>query len=192
MKDLQLIADKGFLFFLEQFEEDSKALNETKELIKRKIAGDNPAKEEWRENANANASAYANAYASANAYACAYANGYAYAYGYGYANAYAKKTADYIIELLGDQLENGESINAKVKSILEITGNKLVMDSYHTCGTTHCRAGWEIMIHPQGQELEKHFSSWMAATIIHRKSEGDFVDYFATEKEVMKELRNEK
>lgn len=73
--NLELVSDKAALFFLDQFEEDTES---TKVLLRRKIEGDNPTKEEWRGNANA--------YANANAI------------------AYDQKTADYIIDLLGECL----------------------------------------------------------------------------------------
>ena len=165
MKSLILIADMAALHYLEQFDDHEEA-NKTKELIKRKIAGDNPSREEWVENANANA----NADAIAN----------------------ARETVIYIIDLLGEQLENIENIDNKVLSILEKEENELNMSAWHTCDTTHCRAGWEITIHPQGKELEKYFGSWMAGTIVHNKSHDNFVDYFASEDEVMEELRASK
>jgi hypothetical protein len=45
------------------------------------------------------------------------------------------------------------------------------MESFHTCETTHCRAGWVIhLAGPNGYALEKATSSEFAAMQIYRKS----------------------
>jgi len=177
MNGLQLIVDKGYLFFLDQFKSNDHNVKETISLLERKINGDDPTKKEWI--ANANAYAYANANAIANAYANAIANAYAISYA----------TANHIIDLLGDDLIAIPNLDKLVLTEIEKEGNSLNMSLWHSCETTHCRAGWEVVITEQGKELEKYFGTWMAATIIHKKSTGVTVDYYATKDKVMSDLR---
>lgn len=204
MKGLQLIADKGCLFHLQQFKSYDKSVKETINLLERKINGDDPTREEWRGITNAITTAITNAYAltnanvltSAYAYALTSANVLASAYAYALtnasasANAYDIATVDYIISLLGDDLVAYPNIDKLVLNAIKKEGNSLNMSSWHSCETTHCRAGWEVVITEQGRELEKYFGTCMAATIIHKKSTGKTVDYYATKDEVMLDLRS--
>jgi len=49
--------------------------------------------------------------------------------------------------------------------------NALNMDSWHTCETTHCRAGWVIhLAGKQGYELEKLIGTPLAASKIYKNS----------------------
>lgn len=177
--NLQLIADKAALFFLNQFGDVGVEVEQTKTLIRRKIDGDNPTKEEWVGNANNFAHTFA------NDFAYDLANGNAHTY------AYAEETADYIIKLLGDDLILMPDIDKQVLFKVQEEGNTLDMSAWHygdICGTTHCRAGWEVVIHPQGGELEKYFGKWMAASVIHKSSTGVFADYYASKDEAMADL----
>jgi hypothetical protein len=45
------------------------------------------------------------------------------------------------------------------------------MQDWHTCDTTHCRAGWIVHLSgQQGYDLEKHTSTLFAAQQIYKKS----------------------
>jgi hypothetical protein len=47
-------------------------------------------------------------------------------------------------------------------------GEHLDMDSWHgSCGTAHCRAGWAVVLHPQGKKLEVEFGTNAAAALIY-------------------------
>jgi hypothetical protein len=47
----------------------------------------------------------------------------------------------------------------------------LNMESWHTCDTTHCRAGWAVhLAGPKGYELEKKTSTLFAAMQIYKAS----------------------
>jgi hypothetical protein len=174
--NLQLIADKSSLFFLELFNINDKSFNKIKSLLKRKIDGDAPTQEEWTvASISTIAASRAIANANANAIARAIANSIA--------------TVDYIIDLLGDEIIKIDDLDVKVLSQIEEKGNALDMDSWHTCKTTHCRAGWEVIIHPQGLELEKYFGTWMAASVIHKAATGRNVNYYATNRQTMNDLR---
>ena len=45
------------------------------------------------------------------------------------------------------------------------------MDSWHTCNTTHCRAGWIVhLAGKEGYELEKETNTSFAAMMIYKAS----------------------
>ncbi len=49
--------------------------------------------------------------------------------------------------------------------------NALEMSRWHTCGTTHCRAGWVVHLAGEaGYALERHFNTELAAMLIYRES----------------------
>lgn len=73
--------------------------------------------------------------------------------------------------------------------------SSLDMSSWHTCDTTHCRAGW--VVHLAGKEgyiLEKIFTTPLAASMIYRESSNlevcmpDFYDTDERALDKMKEL----
>ncbi len=71
-------------------------------------------------------------------------------------------------------------------------GGKLDMDSYHTCDTTHCRAGWAITLAGEaGKTLEKLVGSWTAGARIYRASRPKLPvpNFFATDESAMEDLR---
>jgi len=45
------------------------------------------------------------------------------------------------------------------------------MEEWHTCDTTHCRAGWVVQLAgKKGKELEERTSTIFAALMIYKKS----------------------
>lgn len=45
------------------------------------------------------------------------------------------------------------------------------MDTWHTCETTHCRAGWVVTLAGDpGKLLEQRFNTELAAMLIYRES----------------------
>ena len=45
------------------------------------------------------------------------------------------------------------------------------MESWHTCETTHCRAGWVVTLAgDKGKALEQRFNTELAAMLIYRES----------------------
>ena len=46
------------------------------------------------------------------------------------------------------------------------------MDNWHTCKTTHCRAGWVVTLAGEdGKKLEDRFNTLLAAMMIYEESE---------------------
>lgn len=49
--------------------------------------------------------------------------------------------------------------------------NALDMQDWHTCETTHCRAGWVVTLAGQaGKELEVFYGTALAALLIYKES----------------------
>jgi hypothetical protein len=66
-----------------------------------------------------------------------------------------------------------EKIHTKLYETIKPNGhnNKLNMADWHTCDTTHCRAGWIVhLAGEQGYELEKKTSTQFAAMQIYKAS----------------------
>jgi Pentapeptide repeats (8 copies) len=78
------------------------------------------------------------------------------------------------------------------KQILErvTNGGTLDMKDWHTCETTHCRAGWAVVIAGEaGKVLESMLGPQTAATLIYHASTGSIPNFFASNDEAMEDLR---
>jgi hypothetical protein len=63
-----------------------------------------------------------------------------------------------------------EDIHAKIYAATSQPG-ALRMDQWHTCGTTHCRAGWVVhLAGDAGYALERFHNTALAAQLIYRES----------------------
>jgi len=164
--NLPLIADKAALYFLEQSDHESEAAKETKHLIMRVIAGDNPTQNEWRDNAiaHSNIPTYSGGHTYAQAHAITYAynsadnpaNNSANLSCYAYFSRHGHKIVDYIIELLDGYIKPMADSDSKVLTAINADG-------------------WKITLHPQGEELEKYLGSWLTTMIIHKITTGETV-----------------
>jgi hypothetical protein len=66
----------------------------------------------------------------------------------------------------------------------------LDMSTWHTCETTHCRAGWAITLAGEsGKELEKRFGSNVAGALIYQASTGMVPDFFADNNEALEDIK---
>lgn len=64
-----------------------------------------------------------------------------------------------------------ENIDRKILDAVTAPGCSLEMRTWHTCATTHCRAGWAIHIAGDaGRRLEEWFGSGVAGLLIYAKS----------------------
>ena len=64
-----------------------------------------------------------------------------------------------------------ESIHQKLRDAVKADGCALKMNDWHTCETTHCRAGWIVhLAGPEGYALEKFHNTALAAQLIYRES----------------------
>jgi hypothetical protein len=67
------------------------------------------------------------------------------------------------------------------------------MNDWHTCDTTHCRAGWVVhLAGKDGEKLEKILSTPMAALKIYRENSNLKVrlpDFYKTNEEAMQDIK---
>lgn len=69
-------------------------------------------------------------------------------------------------------------------------GGALDMRDWHTCKTTHCRAGWAIhLAGKDGKLLEKEYGPDIAGALIYYKSAGYVPDFYATNEKAMADMR---
>jgi hypothetical protein len=91
-------------------------------------------------------------------------------------------------KLLGDRLHPVERLDAAILAAVGVKDNAFEMGSWH-CGTTHCRGGWAITLHPMGAELEQAFGPWLAAAVIYLASTRRVPDFFASNKDALADIK---
>ncbi len=86
-----------------------------------------------------------------------------------------------------------ENIHAKVLEAVTKTDKSLNMSKWHTCDTTHCRAGWVVTLAGKaGLELEEKTSTAFAASMIYKASSPIRVYYprfFETDEQAMADIK---
>jgi hypothetical protein len=81
------------------------------------------------------------------------------------------------------------------QAVLEATSspNALDMSSWHSCVTTHCRAGWVVTLAGrQGKALEEFFNTPLAAYLIYKASSPLRVGmdkFYVSDKEAMADMK---
>lgn len=101
-------------------------------------------------------------------------------------------------DLLGDRLIPLQTLDADILAAIKADRFRLNMAQWHSrsrCGTTHCRAGAAIALHPIGEELERVFGSWLAGAAIYLAAregtsrEGQIPNFFANYVEAMEDIQ---
>ena len=94
-----------------------------------------------------------------------------------------------LVALLGDRLPPVPSLDRVILGALEAPGARLDMGTWHSCATTHCRAGWAITLHPMGADLEAVFGPRMAGAAIYLRSTGAVPDFYASTGDALASIR---
>jgi hypothetical protein len=84
-----------------------------------------------------------------------------------------------------------QRIDAAILAALE-AGGRLVMNSWHTCATTHCRAGWAITLAGDaGRKLEAQTTSYLAGRLIYEASRPGVPcpDFYAENDKALADIR---
>ena len=85
-----------------------------------------------------------------------------------------------------------EALDAKMLRVIESGAGKLQMDAWHTCKTTHCRAGWAITLAGvAGAELEAKHGPHRAGIMIYRASTGRVPHFFASDERALDDIREQ-
>lgn len=84
-----------------------------------------------------------------------------------------------------------EKIDAKILDAIQQEGNGLDMENWHTCGTTHCRGGWAIVLAGDaGITIQQKFGLRAAASLIYAASRPDkpIPNFFTTNEKAMADI----
>jgi hypothetical protein len=80
-------------------------------------------------------------------------------------------------------------LDEKILSCIE-NGGGLEMDRWHTCDTTHCRAGWAVvLVGYAGRILEERVGSYAAGALIYEASTGNVPDFFAENEDALEDIK---
>ena len=84
-----------------------------------------------------------------------------------------------------------ERLDAKILAVLDAGKGTLDMKNWHSCETTHCRAGWAIhLAGPAGYKLEQELGDpAMAGRAIYRASTGRSPHFYADDKAATEDMR---
>jgi hypothetical protein len=84
-----------------------------------------------------------------------------------------------------------QHIDAAILAAIDAPGSSLDMAQWHTCDTTHCRAGWAIHLAGEaGYALQQLVGESLAGALIYAASGSHPVpDWFATNDAAMADLR---
>jgi hypothetical protein len=96
-----------------------------------------------------------------------------------------------VADLCVDDVPIIENIDSKILAEIE-GGGTLNMSDWHTCETTHCRAGWAITIAGEaGLALEKSVGSPTAGMLIYVKSSPNLPvpDFYASDEAALADIK---
>jgi hypothetical protein len=83
-------------------------------------------------------------------------------------------------------------IDKQILARIEAGTGRLEMNSWHTCDTTHCRAGWAIhLAGEKGYELEKQHGPQYAGRLIYLAATGRVPHFFATNDRALEDIREQ-
>ncbi|HZZ79643.1 MAG TPA: pentapeptide repeat-containing protein, partial [Gemmataceae bacterium] len=105
---------------------------------------------------------------------------------------YADLTDANLTDVLGASAPVIDNIDAKILAAIESPGCSLDMTDWHTCETTHCRAGWAVnLAGPAGKMLEDRIGPAAAGALIYAASRpGEPIpNFYATNEDAMEDLR---
>jgi hypothetical protein len=83
-------------------------------------------------------------------------------------------------------------LDRQILEILDKREGKLNMKEWHTCETTHCRAGWAIVLAGEkGRALEDAYGTSLAGALIYARAYPDLPvpDFGASEEEALEDMR---
>ena len=83
-------------------------------------------------------------------------------------------------------------LDQKLYAAVSVEG-ALDMSTWHTCGTTHCRAGWIVTLAgEEGARLESFHDTPLAAQLIYRESTGRNLNparFFDSNEDALEDMR---
>ena len=81
-------------------------------------------------------------------------------------------------------------LDRQILQLIESGDGTLDMRDWHRCETTHCRAGWAIVLAGDaGRRLERERGPFHAGAMIYRASTGRVPNFFTTNERALEDLR---
>ena len=83
-------------------------------------------------------------------------------------------------------------IDLEMARVIEQSPDLFNMSEWHSrCGTTHCRAGWAVNLHPTGLTLESIYGTSAAAAMIYAKCSvsAKVPDWHASNEDAIEDIR---
>jgi uncharacterized protein YjbI with pentapeptide repeats len=85
-----------------------------------------------------------------------------------------------------------EHLDATIVALVESGQGKLDMSSWHTCETTHCRAGWAVQLAGEaGKELDSRFGTEDAGRRIYLASTGRVPWFFDSNEGALADMKEQ-
>jgi hypothetical protein len=80
-------------------------------------------------------------------------------------------------------------LDSQILERIESGQGKLDMDTWHTCETTHCRAGWAVVLAGDaGHKLEEKIGTAAAGALIYHRSTGRVPNFFANNEDALADI----
>ncbi len=81
-------------------------------------------------------------------------------------------------------------LDAKILAAIQADGASLNMLGWHSCETTHCRAGWAVHLAGKaGYDLEKRVGPAAAGGAIYRASTGRWPNFYASDEAALADIK---
>jgi hypothetical protein len=82
------------------------------------------------------------------------------------------------------------ALDHQIAELIDTGRGKLDMGAWHTCETTHCRAGWAITLAgAEGKKLEEQHGPHLAGRMIYLASTGRAPHFFAGDAAALEDIR---
>jgi hypothetical protein len=83
-----------------------------------------------------------------------------------------------------------ENLDARILDAITTGGGQLNMGEWHSCETTHCRAGWAVNLSgPAGYALEKEMGPERAGAAIYRASTGRVPYFYGSTERTLEDIK---
>jgi hypothetical protein len=80
-------------------------------------------------------------------------------------------------------------LDAQILERIESGEGSLRMNVWHTCETTHCRAGWAVVLAGDaGRKLEAKIGTAAAGALIYHRSTGRVPDFYASDEDALADI----
>ncbi len=87
---------------------------------------------------------------------------------------------------------NSQELSRQILEIVKVEPNRLKMDQWHTCETTHCVWGWAVVLNGEsGRDLEKRYGTISAGALLFPEFSDHVLDSDEAAIEKLKELAGE-